>query len=50
MFEEKAKLLEEKLPYKAVEEFRASSEFSVAIERLLSDKILKQFENLSTQN
>lgn len=42
-------LLEEKMPRKAVEEFKANPEFSVVAEQLMSDKNLKLYEDLSTQ-
>lgn len=47
--EERLMLLEEKQHHQAVEEIKASRDFSVATERLLSDKILKLYEDLSTQ-
>lgn len=49
MAEEKGTILEEKLPHQAVEEFKARRDFSVTGERFLSDKILKFYEDLTTQ-
>lgn len=47
--EEKATLLEENLPQKAVEEFKVDRDFSVTAEKFLSDKIINFYENLSSQ-
>lgn len=45
---ERVSLLEERLPREAVEEFKAIRDFSIIVEKLLSDKILNLYEDSST--